>query len=310
MIELRDRLVFGEQRAVPVGRNDVSFTIDEWPSALFFQVVDDSSGKPVGAILPNVDAVRHGVRLSDPLGQYVLVCRGTVRFTLGTKRYSGYLASSLATMDLAPEVVREGEIIYVKRGGTVSGRVVGPDGSPVHPAVITAKDETTGRLVTSAVFTDKDGRFRLDGLAETIRLCISSNPCPPAVRGGIVVWPGLDVHLGDLRLAPGGSLVVTVTDEAGGPVRNARVMVQIPASGEKVDGTRYEVRDGEAIAEGNDSTDRKGQWRHSALPCGDCSVSITDEDGTPVARKICRIVPGTTTTLAVTLRPGPSGRPR
>jgi hypothetical protein len=120
-------------------------------------------------------------------------------------------------------------------GGTVEGRVVGPDGRPVSGAAVTAvrqwkRDDQPPAMrspMSRATTTAGDGAFRLDLPASgTFTLAAAAGGFSGAFQGGIEVAPRARIGGVELRLGkPGAGAVLSgrLLDAGGGPIPGGRV---------------------------------------------------------------------------------------
>jgi hypothetical protein len=93
--------------------------------------------------------------------------------------------------------------------GTLTGRLLDADGKPIPRASIYAAGKgadgnTVDTVRIATVFTDDDGRFRLDGLVRGVAYDLSFREMKPKGRGGPVIKgvrldSGEERALGELR---------------------------------------------------------------------------------------------------------------
>jgi hypothetical protein len=127
----------------------------------------------------------------------------------------------------APAVAVAGQEIPVslvlEPGASVSGRVQDPDGAPIAGAEVSAMSFAAGDASSETRTTAEDGTFRIGGLpgrASTVR----------AGKRGYVSTSANNVQPGTtdvvLTLAPGGTIVGTVTEPDGKPSPRFRAMAK------------------------------------------------------------------------------------
>ena len=128
------------------------------------------------------------------------------------------LAASLAAEETSPK-------------GSLTGRVVGPDGKPVSGALVWADSDKNKPLAEAR--TDVEGRFHLDGLQPVFR---DSHPIYIEADGYAIqyipgktfsIFPGIDTNLGDVRVDHGRVFTGQVLDVDGKPYHNAKVKYSV-----------------------------------------------------------------------------------
>ena len=125
-----------------------------------------------------------------------------------------------------------------KEPGTLSGRVMGPDGKPVAGArvwmeTLDFKPVITTHTSIAEARTDGEGRFRLGPIPPLYRgrdnlLYVEAEGFPGLLvpRSTLTVFPGRDSDLGTLKLERGRVFTGRVVDENGKPRQGARVFAQ------------------------------------------------------------------------------------
>src|SRR5262249_52162017 len=84
--------------------------------------------------------------------------------------------------------------------GSASGRVVDQDGQPVAGLRLRVTGLALNSLAESAVVvTDKEGRFRAEGLVPGQEYHLARAGPLTTLAGGVTVEPGKDKDLGDVR---------------------------------------------------------------------------------------------------------------
>ena len=141
----------------------------------------------------------------------------------------GYRASSLSLRDVVVGTSEASEIevvLQTGRGG-LSGRVTGPDGTPVADALVQAFSDDGPE---PAVFTDEDGRFEHTslGAAPIRRVVVRDDHFAPAILEHARDWSQLDV-----RLERGGELRIRAIDRDGSPLSDDSLELRFP--GDTVD---------------------------------------------------------------------------
>jgi RNA polymerase sigma factor (sigma-70 family) len=139
----------------------------------------------------------------------------------------------LVALDLKPDTGPHDVKVTLRRGTTLRGRVVGPDGKAVSQGLLFCRSYIPQGYTLNPVNTllVKDGKFELPGWD-------AANPAPLYVYdaknqlGGVVDLAGKEVG-GDgptVRLRPCGSARVRLVDEKGQPLQNLRIDLEIPIS--------------------------------------------------------------------------------
>jgi RNA polymerase sigma-70 factor (ECF subfamily) len=165
------------------------------------------------------------------------------------------------------------DIVFEAAGGAIEGRVLAPDGVPCEHATVVVgdggdsqdrvsfDDGSEGRVpALQRTFTDTQGRFRVDGVAEGTLVV-------QARAKGFAPWKGeVEISAGrttarDISLVHGAKLSGSVRDESGNPVARAQVSVG-----------RY----------GFDGSFRKskddGAFEFDCVPLGEFEVSVETDD--------------------------------
>ena len=180
--------------------------------------------------------------------------------------------------------------------GTLSGKVVDPDGKPVAVRrvwVETWDDKMQDSKLLADARSGPDGRFRLGPVEPIYR-----HPFPILIeaegyarqyshlsmKGSYSIFPGADFDLGEIRLARGRVFAGQVIDADGKPLRDGDVIAEI-----------YVRELGHTVGDlGPDyhcATDSDGRYRTPPLPVGDLSVSIQSPNR-KLAYVGCPVAPG------------------
>ena len=153
-------------------------------------------------------------------------------------RSSGREADTVRVDPLVPNEATTGIDATLAAGGTISGRVVDPSGTPVEGLLVTAYTPVGG--FAGSWFTEADGRYSIDqlpsgsyaiGVAPSERYG-SRNYVPYYYPGrgtlagaaAVVVRAGSEVEI-DPTVTAGGEITGTVTAPKGGGVKQARVVL-------------------------------------------------------------------------------------
>jgi hypothetical protein len=103
----------------------------------------------------------------------------------------GYCLKELPDEKLGPLTIK------LQPCGSISGRLVDSDGMPVTSRRIYVSPAAKFELLTP----DKDGRFHVKGLVPGLEYSITDNKRIFELRGRIVVEPGKDKDLGDIKVS-------------------------------------------------------------------------------------------------------------
>jgi hypothetical protein len=160
--------------------------------------------------------------------------------------------------------------------GTLSGKVVDPDGKPVAKARVWAEERNAKTFIMRTLVearTDAEGRFRLGPVEPTYRLMMGLNveadgfvrlAVPP---DNVSIASGCDHDLGTLQLDLGRVFTGQVIDADGKPRSNAEVFPQFFWLAKGHTG-------GGGFRPGKILTDAGGRFRTSPLPVGHLFLTV------------------------------------
>jgi hypothetical protein len=220
------------------------------------QVVDDVTSAPVtsftcrvriyyGEGMATAPADTNTQQVNDPKGEYCIEGVPQSEYVVEAMA-PGYAPSLSARFQVAPGKDMQGIVVRMGKGGSMSGRVIDPDGKPVARARITTHDDdwtddeftaSLGINLPSAttpvdVRTDGEGRFQIPNLAAASYQVIFEAPgYTNLVKHGITITKGVDQPLGDVRMARGGSLRGTLFDPSGAKLAGGRVSLRPAQNG-------------------------------------------------------------------------------
>lgn len=159
----------------------------------------------------------------------------------------GYAPSRSQNFSIANDRNVEHLLVRMTKGGSISGRVVDPDGHPVTKVRVQTKDNEWGEDAFFAmnediipshatqieVRTGADGSFQLKNLSPgQYQILYEGSGFTRGSKKDISVTEGTNDNLGELRMEHGGTLVGTVVDAASGkPVPGASVNMTTADSG-------------------------------------------------------------------------------
>jgi protocatechuate 3,4-dioxygenase beta subunit len=207
-------------------------------------------GLPSAPNDPNLQPVE------NPKGEFCVDGVGQAQYVVEAQA-PGYAPSLSAPFTVMQGKNASGITVRMTKGGSLSGRVVDPDGKPVARARITTHDNdwtddeftrSLGLGMPTAttpvdVRTDAEGRFQISNLgAATYQIIVEAQGFTNFIQHDIVVSDAGEQKLGDVKLQRGGSLRGTLYDPAGKPLASGRVSLRpAPNSGLMV---WYDVKSG------------------------------------------------------------------
>jgi hypothetical protein len=207
-------------------------------------------GQPSAPNDPNLQPVE------NPKGEFCVEGVGQAQYVVEAQA-PGYAPSLSSSFTVMQGKNVSGIIVRMTKGGSMSGRIVDPDGKPIARARITTHDNdwTDDEFTRSLGFgmptattsvdvrTGPDGKFLIPNLgAATYQIIVEAQGFTNHIQHDIVVTDAGDQQLGDLKLMRGGSLRGTVYDLAGKPLPGGRVSLRpAPNSGLMV---WYDVKSG------------------------------------------------------------------
>jgi RNA polymerase sigma factor (sigma-70 family) len=165
------------------------------------------------------------------------------------------------------------DLVFLSKGGSIEGRVLDPDGTPVAGAEVMVgrsrdyadlrlDDGSPGRSpAAQRVFTDVAGRYRIEGVAEGAQPIFGHGKGFAPWRGDCNVTAGIATTL-DIPLMRGVQLTGSVRDEQGSPVVRASV-----------------TAGGFGFGVVHRSTAADGSFAMKDLPLGEFAVYVDDETG-------------------------------
>jgi RNA polymerase sigma factor (sigma-70 family) len=211
----------------------------------------------------------------------------------------GYAGIWSAAARIEPSSGTANVVVKLSPGGSLIGRVVAPDGTPIAGAKViplsmasaAGSNEFFGNE-SGAVATDATGHFALPHLApgeESLKV-IDTDYAPTSLPK-CTVTEGKSTDVGTVTMPVGGAVMGTVFDGDGKPAPN--VVVQFQGD------LRYRGADGDAAALlASVTTDSNGRFHAEHLPTQLVYVNLADRwtsDG--VIRRVIRPVDGKTATL-------------
>ncbi len=230
----------------------------------------DSSGKAVvGARItaestsepfPVVDLERGGV-LSNERGEWQLavVAKGAYRINA---RHPEYAPAATSPLNIDGVHERVGLAIVMSEPASVTGMVVGADGSPVSGAEIRVVSRGSVHWRTARqAYSDHAGHFSFVGLAANAVDIVASNRDGASDVYEAVLKPGAPAEV-ELRLTIAGTVAGTVVDSEGVEIPEAQVLVEPEMS------TLERQREWQIRGQQVQVADAGGKFRFAGLPSG------------------------------------------
>ncbi len=245
-----------------------------------------------GGIIMRVMSGREARAFHSEDGSFELPDVPPGRWTIRAEA-AGYRAAELSGVEVGPGETKEGVVLSLKRGGTLTGRVVeATQGAPVANASVswTAVGGGGGGMrfgpdTQQTTGTDADGRFSFDSLPEgKIRLEATH---PDYVDGSVEADPQKQATV-EIPLGSGGAITGTVVGSDGRtPAAGARVSLDTQGESGRFGGNESATADGngaysfehlkagryELVAQGNAGSSPRGMWcsRTTSGPTASCS---------------------------------------
>lgn len=185
------------RRSVSAGSTDVDFVLKQ-ASTLEGQVLRADGGQPLtdfeidyttseGGFLNSERSPKPFTAIHDEQGRFKrsLSLNRTVDWTIKA-RAPGFATEVLCLPQVAPDKSLKDLTIRLRRGGTITGVVLGPNGKPVPEVFIYAgkRDFTKGDVPGPLAITQYDGTFKLLDCAPETQTLTASHPrfAPAAVE--------------------------------------------------------------------------------------------------------------------------------
>ncbi len=290
---------------------------DEHRTTVTGRVVDGPGGQPVSNV--RVELQERSTS-SEDVGEWSILGQATTgddgtfrieRVAFGDKTWSRVSVADeyyqgwgilKAGSPLSGPIVDFGDIPAIL-GGTVSGRVVSPDGNPVAlVSVFTWPDPDPDVPVSLGFLTPlprdvvlanrarsaEDGRFTIRAVppGQLWRVLARHSEIALTTSERFVVRPREETAIGDVRLAVGGSITGTVRDARGRPIEKATLVAE--------DSERLNSRSAYKSESFQILSGEQGGFRFSHLPAGTYSVTAKAEKHGPTRRDGIEIAEGET----------------
>jgi uncharacterized GH25 family protein len=215
-------------------------------------VIDGGSGAPIaefsvrlriwtGEGTPTTPLTEELTAVSNAAGEYCIDGVGPTSYVVEA-RAPGFAPSFSSSFTMTQSQKIDGVIVKLGKGGTITGRVVDPDGKPIARArVVTHENDWVDDELTAAfgfdypndatmvdVRTDESGRFTCSGLTpETYQVVVTANGFTSSTRRDLRVTEGGNVQTGDIKLGRGGSVKGILYDAAGKPVVGGTINLRV-----------------------------------------------------------------------------------
>jgi 5-hydroxyisourate hydrolase-like protein (transthyretin family)/peroxiredoxin len=207
------------------------------------RVVDGETGAPVP--MAQVSVLRggsgrwenYGLLATDDDGRYSIRLPANDEYTIRLAQVPGYFNDwSIRTSELPKVVVPEGgeveaPLLEAIRAGDITVKVLGPDGKPAAGIQIVAYASSAELAALFSSRTDQNGRLEVKGQKPGVSLQLAARNEDGALRGEGQITPvagtGNEVVIALAEARPC-SVVGKVTDQAGGPISGAHVVLFEP----------------------------------------------------------------------------------
>jgi len=177
----------------------------------------------------------------NPLGEYTLtdISPGTYVVEALSQNFA---ESRSQRFTVTQGQTLSGITVQVVRGGTIKGRIVDSEGTPIKGALVTTHDNTwTDDAFTRALGdlfptnatakkkrSNKNGIFEITGLSpENYQIRVQAQGHARLTKTGVLVTDNRVSDLGTIRLVTGGGVSGLVVDQAGQPIVSARVTLRV-----------------------------------------------------------------------------------
>ena len=140
------------------------------------------------------------------------------------RQIEGQKYRSGVDVEVPPGTCAETEL-EIAPGYSVDGEVVDERGAPVSGAVVLMARDQIGWLGLPVARSGADGRFRIRAAPPGSCLCAYLAGRSPSLRPRLPMSLGPDMHFRLVLPGPGGDLEGVVTDLAGSPIADAKVLV-------------------------------------------------------------------------------------
>ncbi len=207
---------------------------------------------------------------------------------------------SLAGRELAP--------FPLERGGTVSGRVLDPAGSPIAGARVilfspSSSEDEGWKIRNLHIQTDREGRYSLEGYprhGDYVAIAQHEDHAPGSVHG-ISLGPGESREGVEIRLTEGGTIRGRVLDDQGRAIDLAMVRAVVNPAGLSLD-----ERLSGLYSFGRVTTDEEGNYEVRHLNGKRYDVSAERDDLISGSREAVAVSEGRTTEIDIVMRRGNS----
>ncbi len=216
-------------------------------------------------------------------GEYAIACprAGTFFVEANHPRYAASFSEPF-TVEEAEGV--SGIVVRMTHGGSLTGRVIDGDGSPVAGALVKTHhtdyvddpfwrslgDQYPSAAARKETRTDSDGSYELEGLtAETYQLHIDHPDHAPTTLRSLIVEDGMSRKVPDTILLGGASVTGMIYGPSGAGLPGALVQITLDAQATgDPHGAFYKVR-----------TNAEGRYSFKHLPPGQYRISVHRQAG-------------------------------
>ncbi len=292
----------------PPGRGERALRVPTFalePAVAAEGTVVDAAGKPLAGAYVSAAAAAFDATLArtvrirtGPDGHFALrpLAPAVPHTLMATLR--GFVPAQLTLAEQKPLAVRTGLRLVLKRGTTLSGRVVDGTGQPVAAAVVVlATSSATAGTRLEQTTADAAGHFAVLGLpAGRLDLTVRAPGFAPTVLHQVTIAAGpTEKDLGPIVLGAGLTLAGIVVDRDGQPVAAAALRAQ----GER---NAFDFSSGVRLPLAEAKSGADGRFSVPGLPRGSALVLTVEREGF-AARTLTSIQPPLGEALRVVLSP-------
>jgi protocatechuate 3,4-dioxygenase beta subunit len=247
----------------PPGRGERALRVPTFalePAVAAEGTIVDAAGKPLAGAYVSASAAASDPTLArtvrvrtGPDGHFALRPLAPAEPHTLFATLLGFVPAKLTLAEQKPLTVRSGLRLVLRRGTTLSGRVIDGRGQPVAAAVVVlATSSATAGTRLERTTADAAGHFAVEGLpAGELDLTVRAPGFAPTVLHQVTIPAGPAVKdLGPIALGAGLSLTGIVVDRDGQPVAAAAIRTQAERSMPDLASPRFPPDEAKSGADG------------------------------------------------------------